>query len=153
MKKKAGIFDPWRQERPPPPPAPAPTPVSLEDSGDDARPFRFAGRRGGVIVWLPPKDPVKDVEQAKTNILAAVVKLLGDPALFPIFRTRGIFTEALESDGPATTHLSDGVHTVVVRGEYTDAIDAITFALRESMRAKDTVPQYLVSLGIRPYVK
>lgn len=152
MKKKAGIFDPWRQERPPPPPAPSP--VSLEESGDEAMPFRFAGNRGGMIVWLPPQDPETASDQAKTNILAAVVKLLADPSLFTIFSTRGISAETQDTDPSMyTTHLSDGVHSIAVRGSYTEAVDAITFAFREAMRAKNTVPPFLTSLGIRPYVK
>lgn len=152
MKKRAGIFDPWRQERPLPPPEPRP--VSLEESGDEAKPFRFAGKRGGIIVWLPTQDDARALIQAKTNILAAVIKLLADPALFPIFRTRGISTETIDTDQERyVTHFSDGSRTVVVRGGYDDAVDAITFALREAMRAKDTVAPYLTSLGVRPYIK
>jgi hypothetical protein len=51
------------------------------------------------------------------------------------------------------THLSDGVRTVVIRGNYDDAVDAITFAFREAMRTKESVTPYLTSLGIRPYIK
>jgi hypothetical protein len=152
IKKKAGIFDPWRQERPPPPPEPVP--VSLEESGDAAMPFRFAGRRGGVIVWLPRQDEKKALPQAKTNILAALLKLLADPSLFPIFRTRGISTDTTDTSAERyLTHLSDGVRTVVIRGNYDDAVDAITFAFREAMRTKESVTPYLTSLGIRPYIK
>lgn len=152
MKKRAGIFDPWRQERPAPPPDPKP--VSLEESGDDARPFRFAGKRGGIIVWLTTRDDKHALMQAKTNILAAIIKLLADPALFSVFRTRGISTETVDTEQERyMTHFSDGARTIVVRGGYEDAVDAMTFALREAMRTKESVAAYLTSLGIRPYIK
>lgn len=152
-KKKTGIFDPWRQEAPPPP-----EPIHAQDLeaqldavSAGTTPTRFAARRAGLVVWLPEVDRAQTVEQAKTNILAALEKLLADPSLASIFQRWRITPDG--TLGPGVSKISSGARHVWVGGDYEDAIEAIAFAFREASRAKPSVETYLISLGIRPYVR
>lgn len=147
-RQRAGIFDPWRQEHK------AEVAPQLTKVGGDTtehvepQPVRFAGRRGGIVVWLPGGDAA----QAQTNILFALESLMGDRALFAIFHKWGIGgKEQVEGTAPRTV-ISDGTRMVVVLGEYERAMDAVALALREVVRAKNSVSEYLASLGIRPYI-
>lgn len=151
-KKRAGIFDPWRQERPDivVPVEPQRVSTDPEDAGT-LQPVRFAGRRGGVTVWLSTSDPANQQAQARVNLLAALTHLLTNKALTPTFVTWGIASRSF-ADGKLETSMSDGVRTVVVRGDYVQAVDAITFALRDATRLDARTGDYLLSLGIRPYV-
>ena len=156
MKKRAGIFDPWRQERPPP--VVQVEPVLVKPSGDDdvdtaaSQPVRFAGKRGGLTVWLAGVAPDRAALQAQTNVLAALLHLMNDKRVHPIFVNWGILNKD-HTTGPAPrTVMNDGVRIVVVLGDYEKAMDAITSALREATRLDPKVGEYLLSLGIRPYI-
>lgn len=153
MKNKKGIADPWDYERPPPPIEPLRISVS-DDESPPLQPCRFAGHRAGVVVRLPVADADKLVPQANTNVLEALLKLLANQALFPVFRNRGIDLDDNDFERePYVTHFSDGTRKVSVRGKYEDAIDAIALAFREAARTDSSVTKYLDSLGIRPYIK
>jgi hypothetical protein len=149
-KNKPGIFDPWRQEAPAPTQATAPQPNSEDPVGQV--PTRFAGRRGGLVVWLPGTDDEAQLTlAAQTNILVALETLLADPELFQVFHAWNVSSTPLTHDG--YTKISSGARSVFVKGDYEEAIDAVTFALRAAARTKASVSEYLVSLGIRPYVR
>lgn len=154
MKKKPGIFDPWRQEAPPPlePTQAQPADTdSLEAVGGGSMPTRFQARRGGLVVWLPENEPERIAAQAKTNVLVALETLMADKALFVIFANWGISSTPMTHDG--YTKISNGPRSVYVKGDYDDAIEAIAFAFREAARTKTTAETYLTSLGIRPYIR
>ena len=157
MKKKAGIFDPWRQTRPEPEAAPPlePKPIGVESAveamDDVTQPVRFAGKRAGVSVWLSGEDPKTLVPQAQTNVLAAVTSLMAKPTLFKIFSRWGI-SDPTTAGKEQHTRMTDGTRTVVVVGDYPKAMDAIAFAFREAMRTDPKVESYLLSLGIRAYI-
>jgi len=147
-KQKAGIFDPWRQTH-----EPAITPQTVDKSdttgNPDPAPVRFAGRRAGVIVWLPGGDPA----QAQANVLFALESLMADKALYSFFTARGVLGGKEHVEGASLrTIMSDGSRTVVVLGDYQTAMDSIAFAFREVSRAKSQTVEYLTSLGIRPYI-
>ena len=151
-KKRAGIFDPWRQERPAP--VVTPRPIRSEDTLDGAafQPVRFAGKRGGLTVWLSGGDAELILKQAQTNVLAALLHLMSNKKLHPIFINWGIMgKEHTEGSAPRTV-MSDGTRMVVVLGEYEKAMDAIAFALREATRLDPKIGEYLLSMGIRPYI-
>lgn len=154
MKKRAGIFDPWRQEKPPAPAGPTlaqPVGEQQDSVEGGSIPTRFPARRGGLVVWLPEGEPDQINAQAKTNILVALEKLMADRELFTIFNNWGISTSAIVRD--TYTKISDGPRSVYVTGDYEAAIEAITFAFREASRSKPSVEKYLTSLGIRPYIR
>jgi hypothetical protein len=155
-KKKAGIFDPWRQEKPdaPPPLEPQAARLVNSDTFDSSvqEPIRFHGKRGGVTVWLVAKEnSALSTQQAQTNLLGALTHLLKNPALQPSFKNWGIVA-GQQTGTAAGTIISDGTRTIAVQGDYTTALDAITFALRDAARADPKVGEYLTSLGIRPYI-
>lgn len=156
MKKKAGIFDPWRQTRPEAAPAPLEAKTvgvteSVEAHDDVTQPVRFAGRRAGVSVWLTGDNSEVLVKQAQTNVLVAITTLMAKKNLFAVFNTWGIGDEARAAKEQHLV-MNDGLRTVVVLGDYPKAMDAIAFAFRESMRTDPQVESYLLSLGIRAYI-
>ena len=153
MTKKPGIFDPWRQEAPPMPEPQSARPVDgPEDNyGVGQHHIRFAGRRAGFVVWLNEDDPERIVAQAKTNVLVALTKLMGDQSLYAIFHKWNITHEPVARDN--YTVISDGGRKVCVQGDYEAGIDAIAFAFREAARTKESVEKYIISLGIRAYVR
>lgn len=154
-KHRPGIFDPWRQEAPP---EAKPGAVLHEDldvleseGATGTTPVRFAGKRGGIVVWVPPGDAEKTGAQAQANLLTALQTLLADTALAPIFCSWSV---SLSNPGGATiTRISNGPRTVFVVGDYENALDSIVFSLREAARLRESVEKYLTSLGIRPYIR
>lgn len=153
VKKKAGIFDPWRQERPAPVVKTEPVRVDINAEEEALQqPVRFAGRRGGLTVWLSGADPEVTTRQAQTNVLAALLHLMADKKLHHIFLNWGVLNKDHADGAEPRTVMSDGTRTVVVLGDYEKAIDAITLALRESTRQDPKVGAYLLSMGIRPYI-
>lgn len=151
-KKRAGIFDPWRQERPAP--VAKTEPMRVNSNAEDVvlQPVRFAGKRGGLTIWLSGENPELVTKQAQTNVLAALLHLMGNKTLHPIFVNWGIAgKDHVEGAAPRTV-MTDGTRVVVVLGDYEKAMDAITLALREATRADPKVGEYLLSMGIRPYI-
>jgi hypothetical protein len=154
MKKgKTSLSDPWDYERPPPPIAPLMI-NPLDDQTGPLHPCRFAGKRAGVVVRLPVADSAKLTPQANTNILAALIKLMEDTSLFTVFHNRGISLDASYFERePYMTNFSDGTRKVFVRGNYTDAIDAIALAFRDAQRVSKDAATVLSSLGISSYIQ
>jgi hypothetical protein len=151
-KRRAGIYDPWRQGGDEPEVVPRePVAVDTVEATAPPAPVRFAGRRAGVTVWLPG-DTEDFSLQAQTNVLAAVQSLMQDTELFPIFRSWEIYGPDLVAGISERTVMSDGTRTITVIGDYHRAMDAVAFALREAARKKETVARYLASLGIKPYI-
>ena len=154
-KKKAGIFDPWRQETEPLEEVPEPMRVNVDPESMSAgatQPVRFAGKRAGLSVWIAHDNPEQAADQAQTNVLAALIELMTDEKLVGIFTKWGIGGDELVGGSAAHTVMSDGVRTVVAPGDYTKALDAVALALREAVRVKPKTNDYLLSLGIRPYI-
>jgi hypothetical protein len=152
-KKKAGIFDPWRQERPESVANLEPLRVNHHtEDGGAPQPVRFAGRRGGLTVWLTGANPDATARQAQTNVLAALLHLMADKKLHQLFLNWGVLNKDHTEGAQPRTVMSDGTRTVVVLGDYEKAIDAVTLALREAVRQDPKVGDYLLSLGIRPYI-
>lgn len=152
VKKRAGIFDPWRQERPAPVIRTEPVRVDVNAENVELQPVRFAGRRGGLTVWLSGTDPEATAKQAQTNVLAALLHLMADKKLHHIFLNWGVVGKDHIDGADLRTVMSDGTRTVVVLGDYEKAMDAITLALREATRQDPKVGDYLLSMGIRPYI-
>jgi len=156
-KKKAGIFDPWRQERAEPVAKTEPLHVDAYTtdsvSSDPSQPIRFAGHRGGVTVWVPSGPTELMAKQAQTNLLAALLHLMANRKLYTIFNKWGLRNDrGSDFEREPWTVMHDGTRTVVVRGDYARALDAVTFALREASRTDVKVEPYLLSLGVRPYI-
>lgn len=152
-KRRAGIFDPWRQESPVDPVVTLPEPLLVDATvGDDVQqPVRFAGRRAGVSVWLLGDNRAVLSKQAQTNVLTALLALKAKPALAATFATWGIQDTVPQTAGVKYTTITDGVRTVIVRGEGAQAMDSVALAFREAARLDPDVQRYLLSLGIRAY--
>ncbi|MBA2706810.1 MAG: hypothetical protein H0U59_03280 [Gemmatimonadaceae bacterium] len=148
MKRKPGIFDPWRQA-----PAPSldvePTPDTGEPNQPTRVPTRFAGKNAGVVVWLQNSSLV--TENAKENLVGALDHLCKDPSLVALMQRTKIGPHVDRSQ--LFTQLRNASNqSVNVQGSYPEAMRAVALFLRQAVRQKPALKTYLDNLGIHPYV-
>ena len=139
---KPGIFDPWRQERPPDPPTvkPATTASDPEGEPEEQRCVRFVGKRGGLRISLTQASDTEEVDDATLN--AAAIAVLIDS----IYEISKQFPETLEDTAIALGNVNENDYTVVLRDgtrsitvispsigdlKYTRAIDILASFFRE----------------------
>jgi len=163
MKKKAGIFDPWRQDAQPNIAAAAPKKVVTGDpvagtSTADNICVQFAGLRAGINVWVVTKDPADDGSAtARQRLISVLHRLTSREGVTSILRGWGIYPG---SQGTAEeVVISDGtrkIFIVVPTGDNRSAqraIDNLSLALREISQQFPDVSDMLRALDVSPYVK
>ena len=98
MKKKPGIFDPWRQQTQPPPAAP-----SGQEDGDERRLeercITYAGKRAGINVWVDAADadPEHTALTAVQSLLEGL-RRIKDPAVQASLQKYGLETPVSSVD-------------------------------------------------------
>lgn len=148
IKKKPGIFDPWRQATPPPAPVAEPDP-SLTPKDEDAERrhcVEFKGRNAGINVWLyyAPEDP----EAACVGLLVDLVHRISIlDNLEGVFKAAGVVLGE-QPDG-LTLYSSDG-RGVNLQGA--DPVRTLAHAFRQVSRARPEVAKLLKDTGVKPYV-
>ena len=161
MKKRAGIFDPWRQAEAPPiddtPARKTPHEVPL----DDTRTYplhcvQFNGIRAGIYVWLVDQGE-EDSSRARKVLVDLVHRVSSRPEVLQIFMGWGVYTGVQKF--PNVVVVDDGerkITIVVPAGDdrvVARAIDNLSLALREVSQSFPDVRDMLGALKIRPYLK
>jgi hypothetical protein len=160
MKKRPGIFDPWRQGDSPPaldetPARKTPTEFHLEDSGAQHC-IQFNGIRAGLYVWLVDKND-DDSQRARSMLIDIVIRINTREGVAKILQEWGVYVGTPKQPNPVV--LVDGEKKVTISVPVADdrlvprAIDNLSLALREISQQFPDVRDMLVALKIRPYVK
>lgn len=160
MKKKAGIFDPWRQSAPPPvdetPARKTPTETPVEGNPPQHC-VQFAGIRAGIFVWLDDQGD-EDSNRARATIIGLVHKINVREGIAKILGSWGVFTGTPKQPNPIVLVDGDKKMTISVPVEDPDrlvprAIDNLALALREVAQQFPDVRDTLAALKVHPYVK
>lgn len=159
MKKKAGIFDPWRQSAPPPldeTPERKP-PFEVNDEPAKEHCVQFAGFRAGIFVQL--EDTGDDGSQrARTVLIDLIHRISAREGIAKILNSWGVFVGAPKQPNPIVLGEGEKKMTISVPVEDPDrliprAIDNLALALREVAQQFTDVRDTLVAIKVRPYVK
>lgn len=161
MKKRAGIFDPWRQiEQPPVDETPArKTPTDTPLNGTDHQPehcIQFNGIRAGVFVWLDDSGG-DDSPRARQILVDLIHRISPREGISKILHGWGVYTGTPKH--PEVVVVGDGEKKMTIVVPVKDdrlvprAIDTLSLALREVSQQFPDVRDMLVALKVRPYVK
>ncbi len=163
MKKRPGIFDPWRQEAPPPvDETPARRTVGDPLPGDESEELtcvQFNGIRAGIYVWIPARgtDPATYSAAGRSLLVDLLHRIYAQDGAAAIFKSWGIYLGEVSQPNPVV--LGDGPKKVTVSVAVADdrtvprAVDNLTLALREVSQRSPAVSEVLSALKVRPYLK
>jgi len=158
MKRRAGIFDPWRQSEAPEVEEPQKAVRILEpgsEGEDRSHCVQFPGQRAGLNVWLSeePEDPSKN---ARAILVDLIHRLYITPDIAEVLTGWRIYIGRKEEPN-AIVLGDDKAITVVspVEGEFVvrRAIDSLALALREIAANKPSAGEVITALRVKPYVK
>lgn len=160
MKKKAGIFDPWRQTAVPPVDETPVRKTTTDVLVDDAAPqhcVQFAGLRAGLFLWMDDQGD-SDSQRARSSLIDLVHRISNREGVPRILESWGVFLGAPKQPNPVV--LTEGAKQMTISVPVDDpdrlvarAIDSLALALREVSQQYADVRDTLVALKIRPYVK
>jgi len=159
MKRKAGIFDPWRQKTPPPVEEPrrTPTDVPQAEANVARHCVQFSGQRAGIHVWVeetPNEEDYSDI--ARRRLVGAVQKLMTGEAA-EILASWGVFNGTAKCANPVTLVGDNGSITISSPDDgdslVSRAVDTLSLALREAVQKSKSLADFLTGHGIKPYVK
>jgi hypothetical protein len=161
VKKRAGIFDPWRQSEQPAldetPSRKTPAEFSVDETVTQPQHcIQFNGLRAGVYVWLVDRDD-DDSARARATLVSLVHRLSAREGIAKILHGWGVYTGTPKY--PNVVVLADGEKKMTISVPVDDdrlvlrAIDSFALALREVAQQFPDVRDTLVALRIRPYVK
>lgn len=160
MKKRAGIFDPWRQTEQPlideTPARKTPTEYPVDDTASHAQHcIQFNGLRAGVFVWLV-EEGEEDSSRARQILVDLIHRVNAREGIAKILQQWGIYVGTPKQPNPLV--LGDGPKKVTISVPVDDrlvlrAIDSLSLALREVSQQFPDVRDTLVALKVRPYVK
>ena len=156
MRKKPGIFDPWRQA----PPQPVEKKSALLQRDPDQlevlHAVQFMGIRAGVTVWISNKAEAERVPAARLVLAEAVTKLLKTPAK-EYLQGQGISEGWV--DKPYAVRIGGTPHKITVEtdsaGDRTSerAIDNLALALRHVIQHYPSLEHFFTAARIRPFIK
>lgn len=162
MKKKAGIFDPWRQAAVPPidesPARKAATEVVIDEDAPQHC-VQFAGLRAGLFIWMDDQGDA-DSQRARLALIELVHRIANQEAVAQMLNSWGVFVGTPKQ--PNSIVLSEGTKQMTISVPVDDpdpermvarAIDSLALALREVSQQHADVRDTLVALKIKPYVK
>jgi hypothetical protein len=160
MKKRAGIFDPWRQTEQPlvddTPARKTPSEYPVDDVETPAQHcVQFNGLRAGLYVWMHDVGE-EDSSRARQTLVDLVHRVNARDAISKILQGWGVYIGTPKQPFPVV--LGDGVKKVTISVPVDDrlvprAIDSLSLALREVAQQFPDVRDMLVALKVRPYVK
>jgi len=162
MKKRAGIFDPWRQGTVPPgvdetPARKTPTEFHVDDTVTQQQHcIQFNGIRAGIYVWLIDQES-DDSTRARNMLIELVHRIHSREGIAKILKSWGVYLGTPKQPNPVV--LVDGEKKMTISVPVDDdrlvprAIDSLSLALREVSQQFPDVRDTLVALKIRPYVK
>lgn len=161
-KKRAGIFDPWRQDEPeaqPQMPRRLQPPVDPDEGEEQMHCVRFPGRRAGINVWINGDSRPTATLEARAILVACIHEIynLGS-SVSEGFRSRGIQLTSTDSDAIVLTDGGDReVHILGFDREdvnaSTKAIEALSFALRSAQNGKSPAAEIMVKWRVKPFVQ
>jgi hypothetical protein len=160
MKKKAGIFDPWRQSSAPPvdemPARKTPHSPPLGDPSHQHC-IQFAGLRAGLFVWLADEGD-EDSARARAILVDLVHRISAREGIATILQSWGVYTGTPKQPNPLVLTVGDKKITISIPVDDPErlvprAIDNLSLALREVAQQFPDVRDTLVALKVRPYVK
>lgn len=157
MRRKPGIFDPWRQEAPKaeprlekkPPPS-DPTEVEVLHA------VQFVGIRAGITAWVSSKVEEDRVLAARESIAALVLKFLASPV------REHLLSQGIQEgwvDKPHVVHIGGHPHRISVEtnseGDRTAgrAIDNLALALRHVLQNYPSLEPLFTAARVRPFIK
>lgn len=163
MKKRAGIFDPWRQEAPPPVDhTPARKTPTDHPSVDDTvtlpeNCIQFNGLRAGLFIWLPT-EPGDDSARARKVLVDFVHRIGVRDGAEKILHGWGIYLGVSKQANPVVVDGGERKMTISVPEDAPErliprAIDAVALALRELSQQFPDVRDTLNAVKLKPYVK
>lgn len=160
MKRRAGIFDPWRQDPPPQTSEPSARKRQPEPDRDGAvipprYCIQFDGLRAGVHVWTLAEGDAGSA-QARSILVDLVHRIAAREGVSKILQSWGIFLGTPPQANPVVLVAGDKKMTISAPAEdrvVPRAIDNLALALREVSQQFSDVRDLLVALKIRPYVK
>lgn len=165
MKKRAGIFDPWRQEAPPAvdnTPA-RKTPSSEHPAIDDTWSppetcIQFNGIRAGLFVWLVLDGSSDESARARKVLVDFVHRVGVREGVDKILQGWGIYLGTPKQPNPVVVDGGDKKITVSVPVDDPErlvprAIDAVSLALRELAQQFPDVRDTLQAVKLKPYLK
>jgi len=161
MKKRAGIFDPWRQttqpelDETPARKTPAETPID-SSIAHPQHCIQFNGLRAGIYVWLVDQDDT-DSARARTVLVDLVHRISSREGIAKVLQGWGVFTGTPKQPNPVV--LGEDPKKITISVSVDDdrlvarAVDTLSLALREVSQQFPDVRDMLVALKVRPYVK
>jgi len=159
MKKKPGLFDPWRQAAPPPldetPTRKTPTEFARNDSAGE-RCIQFNGLRAGVYVWMSPKEE-DDSLRARAMLVDVIHRISSREVIAKILHSWGVYTGTPKQ--PNAVVLASGDKKMTISSPASDerlvpgAVDSLSLALREIAQQFPDVRDMLSALRVHPYLK
>jgi hypothetical protein len=161
LKRRAGIFDPWRQgatvpEVDPTPARKTPTDFSLDDAATSQQHcIQFNGLRAGLYVWLSAQDD-DDSARARGTLVDLVHRINVREGIAKILHGWGVYVGTPKQPNPVVLVAGEKKVTISVPTDdrlVPRAIDNLSLALREVSQQFPDVRDTLVALKIRPYVK
>jgi len=159
MKKKPGLFDPWRQSASPPPGTASrerPTPDFSENTAP-MQTVQFDGLRAGLFVDVFPAEEEGRRLKARATLVDVIHRVYPREAIASILKSWGIYLGAVIHPNPVV--LVSGEKKITISSPVGDArliphaIDSLSLALREISQQFPDVRDMLGALKVRPYLK
>lgn len=161
MKKRAGIFDPWRQSSVPPvddtPARKTPSEAPMESPEVEVHCIQFNGVRAGLFVWVTEKDE-DDSARARAVLIDVVHRIIVREGIAKILHSWGVYAGTPKQPNPVV--LTDGNKKMTISVPVDDlerlvprAVDTLSLALREVAQQFPDVRDMLVALKVHPYLK
>ena len=153
MRRRPGVFDPWRQEPDPVPVALAPRPTTEEDkdsSSDSLVCLPLRGKRSGVNVWLPPNRTPEETAEVAAQALVSALDLVPDETI----QRHRIARHPPASGSTVSVRAGDRAFYVEVEGDGPEAgVDRIAFALMEACRRDPSAARRIEGLSVVPFLR
>ena len=153
MRRRAGVFDPWRQEPDPVPVAESPQPTTEEDEESSSDPLvclPLRGRRAGVNVWLAPRRTPEETTEAAAQGLVSALDLVPDETL----QRHRITRRPPASGSTVSVRAGDRAFYVEAEGDGPEAgVDRIAFALMEACRRDPSAARRIEGLSVVPFLR
>lgn len=159
MKKRAGIFDPWRQADPPPvdeTPARKTSADVVVDENAIEHCIQFNGIRAGLFVWLDEQGD-DGSSRARQVLVDLIHRLNPREGIATTLQSWGIYLGEAKQPNPVV--LGSGTKKMTISVPVADerlvprAIDSLSLALRDVSSQFPDVRDTLAAVKVRPYLK
>jgi hypothetical protein len=153
MKRRPGVFDPWRQDPDPTPVVEAPRPTTEEDEELSSEPLvclPLQGKRAGVNIWVASSRARGTSNEMAARALVDALEVVPEELLL----SHRIARRPPASESTVSVRTGDRAFYVDVEGNGAEAgMDRIAFALMEACRRDRSAARRIEGLQVVPFLR